>query len=94
MKLSWPKKDNKQSQVNKALLSTLDRLNKAAGGWTSSILDGFKDKAKDDAVYHPLGGCVMGKACDFYGRVKGYDGLYVNDSAFYRFVSVIRSAAM
>jgi cholesterol oxidase len=31
---------------------------------------------------HPLGGVVMGKACDYYGRVKGYDGLYVMDGAF------------
>ncbi len=31
---------------------------------------------------HPLGGCVMGKACDYHGRVKGYQGLYVTDGAF------------
>ena len=31
---------------------------------------------------HPLGGAVMGKACDLYGRVKGYQGLYVVDGAF------------
>jgi cholesterol oxidase len=30
---------------------------------------------------HPLGGAVIGKACDLYGRVKGYQGLYVVDGA-------------
>lgn len=30
---------------------------------------------------HPLGGAVFGKACDFYGRVLGYRGLYVVDGA-------------
>lgn len=30
---------------------------------------------------HPLGGVVMGSACDLYGRVEGYQGLYVVDGA-------------
>jgi cholesterol oxidase len=30
---------------------------------------------------HPLGGMVIGEACDLYGRVKGYQGLYVVDGA-------------
>ena len=30
---------------------------------------------------HPLGGAAMGKVCDTYGRVNGYKGLYVVDSA-------------
>ncbi|WP_269780291.1 GMC oxidoreductase [Methylobacterium sp. Leaf118] len=30
---------------------------------------------------HPLGGAVIGKATDAYGRVKGYSGLYVMDGA-------------
>jgi cholesterol oxidase len=30
---------------------------------------------------HPLGGMVIGKACDLYGRVEGYQGLYVVDGA-------------
>lgn len=30
---------------------------------------------------HPLGGCVMGKACDPFGRVYGYPRLYVVDGA-------------
>jgi cholesterol oxidase len=30
---------------------------------------------------HPLGGMVRGRATDLYGRVKGYDNLYVLDGA-------------
>jgi cholesterol oxidase len=30
---------------------------------------------------HPLGGCVRGKATDNYGRVNGYDKLFVNDAS-------------
>lgn len=30
---------------------------------------------------HPLGGCVRGRATDGYGRVHGYDNLYVNDAS-------------
>jgi cholesterol oxidase len=30
---------------------------------------------------HPLGGAVLGKATDNYGRVNGYSGLYVMDGA-------------
>ena len=35
----------------------------------------------DDFTYHPLGGCVLGKATDNYGRLHGYSGLYVMDGA-------------
>lgn len=30
---------------------------------------------------HPLGGACLGQACDLYGRVIGYQGLYVIDGA-------------
>lgn len=33
------------------------------------------------ATGHPLGGMVMGLACDYDGRVLGYQGLYVVDGA-------------
>jgi cholesterol oxidase len=40
------------------------------------------DQVSDNIpVSHPLGGAVLGKACDLYGRVIGYQGLYVVDSA-------------
>ncbi|TQF69376.1 GMC family oxidoreductase [Rhodococcus spelaei] len=33
------------------------------------------------STYHGLGGMVMGKACDYEGRVEGYENLYVVDGA-------------
>jgi cholesterol oxidase len=82
VKLYWPKEDPGQAKINQRLMQTMKRLNRENGGWVTSAIDGFQEKVKDDAVYHPLGGCVMGKACDFYGRLKNYDGLYVNDGSF------------
>jgi len=38
-------------------------------------------KVSGGATAHPCGGVVMDKACDTYGRVKGYKGLYVVDGA-------------
>lgn len=35
----------------------------------------------DPSTFHPLGGAVIGKVCDAYGRVLGQCGLYVNDGA-------------
>jgi len=35
----------------------------------------------DPSTYHPLGGAVIGKVCDDFGRVLGQRGLYVNDGA-------------
>jgi cholesterol oxidase len=32
-------------------------------------------------TFHPLGGAVLGQACDGYGRLAEYPGLYVVDSA-------------
>lgn len=78
--LHWPKKYNEQQTLNEALLFTMDILNEANGGITSNLIGGSKGY-NDAAAYHPLGGAVMGKACDFFGRVRNYDRLYVNDSA-------------
>ncbi|MDE0086820.1 MAG: GMC oxidoreductase, partial [Candidatus Poribacteria bacterium] len=34
-----------------------------------------------DFTYHPLGGMVIGTACDFHGRVHNYPNLYVVDGS-------------
>lgn len=36
---------------------------------------------RGDFTHHPLGGCVLGRATDAYGRVKGYPRLYVTDGS-------------
>ncbi|MES2744500.1 MAG: GMC oxidoreductase [Bdellovibrionota bacterium] len=80
--IDWPKNDPGQEKINEALMATMNKMNETSGGVTTSLLTYLKDKVKDDICYHPLGGVVMGKAADFYGRVKGYKGLYVNDGSF------------
>ncbi len=48
-----------------------------AGGAVSAI----DMTAQEPTTFHPLGGAVIGKVCDAYGRVLGQEGLYVNDGA-------------
>lgn len=38
------------------------------------------DYYANNLTYHPLGGCVLGDASDYYGRILEYPNLYVNDS--------------
>ena len=78
--LRWPRLGNDQERVNKALMNTVKKLNEVNGGALSPLVGGSK-RYNDNGVFHPLGGAVLGKACDFYGRVKNYSRLYVNDSS-------------
>lgn len=43
--------------------------------------DLFEGNVFASNTVHPLGGCVRGKATDAFGRVNGYDNLYVNDAS-------------
>jgi cholesterol oxidase len=43
--------------------------------------DLFEGNAFAPHTVHPMGGVVRGRATDGYGRVKGYDKLYVNDAS-------------
>lgn len=43
--------------------------------------DLFQGKVFAPNTVHPMGGCVRGMATDAFGRVKGYDKLYVNDAS-------------
>ena len=79
VELSWPRRGNGQETVNAAMLHTMRKLNQVNGGTLNPLL--FGRNLKDDAVYHPLGGAVMGKACDYHGRVHGHAKLYVMDGA-------------
>ena len=59
------------------------RMNAANGGTlgASESLPFPIPDVSSDYTYHPLGGVVMGKACDLYGRVHGYPRMYVMDGA-------------
>ncbi|MBM2815575.1 MAG: cholesterol oxidase [Ignavibacteria bacterium] len=41
-----------------------------------------KTESNGGITAHPLGGLVIGKATDNFGRIHGYEGLYVVDGAF------------
>ncbi|GHF30587.1 cholesterol oxidase [Streptomyces mashuensis] len=80
MGLRWTRDQNAPAVA--AAKSLFDRINKANG--TIYRYDLFGSGARnfaDDFCYHPLGGCVLGKATDLYGRVRGYDHLYVTDGS-------------
>jgi cholesterol oxidase len=57
-----------------------DKINRATfTGYKPDLLRG-KDFL-DNTTYHPVGGCPLGTATDGYGRLHGYDKLYVADSS-------------
>ncbi len=80
VKLGWTAA---QSAVSVAMAKKLfDRINAANATIYRYDLFGSGSKVfADDFCYHPLGGCVLGKATDDYGRVKGYSKLYVTDGS-------------
>ncbi len=71
--LNWPASDPRLGNFLAAAQHTLAVLDQTNGSMTLSF---------NPAVSaHPLGGAVMGKACDLDGRVKRHPGLYVVDGA-------------
>ena len=54
----------------------LAKLGRAAGSIASVDMT-----AAEPTTFHPLGGAVIGKVSDGFGRVLGQPGLYVNDGA-------------
>ncbi|OUR94984.1 cholesterol oxidase [Gammaproteobacteria bacterium 42_54_T18] len=75
--LLWPENGN-----NDVVESAREMNNKiAAASWSVPGLPGLIPDVNASFTAHPLGGVVLGKATDAYGRVHGYDGLYVMDGA-------------
>ena len=77
--LRWTRDQNQPSVA--AARSLFDEINRVNATVYRSDLFGDTRQFADDFCYHPLGGCVLGKATDGYGRVNGYRNLYVNDGA-------------
>ena len=75
--LSWPTRA--QEEVTAAALAVDRRIAERAGALAEYSALGYDANALFTA--HPLGGAVLGKATDSYGRVHGYRGLYVMDGA-------------
>jgi cholesterol oxidase len=78
-RLRWTRDQNTPT-VN-AAKTMFDKINAAGGTRYRTDLFGGGRIFADDFCYHPLGGCVIDKATDNLGRVKGYRNLYVTDSA-------------
>ncbi|GHJ98387.1 cholesterol oxidase [Streptomyces sp. Y2F8-2] len=80
VKLGW---NAAQSAVSASMAKKLfDRINAANATIYRYDLFGAGSKVfADDFTYHPLGGCVLGRATDDHGRVKGYSRLYVTDGS-------------
>ncbi|MCX5138570.1 MULTISPECIES: GMC oxidoreductase [unclassified Streptomyces] len=70
----------KQPSINMAK-SIFDKINSKEGTIYRTDLFGVYKIWGDHLTYHPLGGAVLDKATDNYGRLHGYTGLYVIDGA-------------
>ena len=75
--LDWARSANNDTIA--ALSRVHTRIAHAAG--VSAGLPPVIPGVRAPFTAHPLGGAVLGKATDGYGRVHGYDGLYVVDGA-------------
>jgi cholesterol oxidase len=75
--LSWPENGNAD-----ALAAALAINGKIADASHSVAgLGSLAPSASSTFTAHPLGGAILGLAADAYGRVMGYDKLYVMDGA-------------
>ena len=72
--LVWPANSRSNKKLAKATQYTFQRINKANG----TSLAGPPNFA---STAHPLGGAVIGRACNTYGRVYGYRNLFVMDGS-------------
>ncbi|MFD3943793.1 GMC oxidoreductase [Streptomyces sp. NPDC058579] len=70
----------KQPSIN-AAKTIFDKINAKEGTIYRTDLFGAYKIWGDHLTYHPLGGAVLGRATDNYGRLHGHPGLYVIDGA-------------
>ncbi|MFC6884815.1 MULTISPECIES: GMC oxidoreductase [Actinomadura] len=70
----------KQPSIDMAK-TIFDKINKKEGTIYRTDLFGTYKIWGDHLTYHPLGGAVLNKATDNYGRLHGHPGLYVIDGA-------------
>ncbi|MEU9097882.1 GMC oxidoreductase [Streptomyces sp. NPDC048361] len=70
----------KQASIDMAK-TIFDKINATEGTIYRTDLFGVYKVWNDTLTYHPLGGAVLNKATDNYGRLQGYPGLYVIDGS-------------
>lgn len=74
--------DKSQMEISrKAMKHFIDQLNAANGGVQDKTWYFNGTGYGDDFTYHPLGGAVLEKASDQYGRLKGHNNLYCLDGS-------------
>ena len=77
LQVNWDKSHTAHMKDNaKYFLRT---MNKANGGTRAHLL--FHNGFGADVCYHPLGGIVLGKATDQFGRLNGHQNFYVIDGS-------------
>jgi cholesterol oxidase len=76
--LDWSESQN--APAVKSAQYVFDKINAATGSSYANGLLGGKE-FQDTATYHAVGGCPLGEATDDYGRVKGYQNLYISDGS-------------
>ena len=77
VKLHWPP----YAQENRDLQSAVELTYKNLNEKNATSEKTPTSEVTYQNVAHPLGGAVINKVCDQYGRVFGYKGLYVVDGA-------------
>jgi cholesterol oxidase len=76
--LEWPAEQNAPAVASARFV--FDKINRATfTGYKPDFLRGHD--FLDNTTYHPVGGCPLGTATDDYGRLRGYDKLYIADSS-------------
>ncbi|MGV8963582.1 MAG: GMC oxidoreductase, partial [Candidatus Saccharimonadaceae bacterium] len=76
--IHW-EKENYQHTIDNAKFF-IKKMISANGSTPSGLL--WKSGYGSEICYHPLGGKVLGKTTDKYGRVKDYNNLFKTDGAF------------
>lgn len=77
LNLNWDKSHTKHMKKNAKYF--IRKMNRKNGGTRSHLL--FNNGFGHDVCYHPLGGAVLGKATDAYGKLNGHENLYVLDGS-------------
>jgi cholesterol oxidase len=77
VRIRWPQAYTDHLQARAKLV--FDKVTGANG--VDYRDDIFEGKVFAPNTVHPLGGCVRNLATDSYGRIRGYDNLFVNDAS-------------
>jgi cholesterol oxidase len=81
-RLHWPVKTAGQKNTEDGMEYSLNKIADAITPPENAVRARQSVKVMAGSTAHPCGGVAMGKACDLFGRVQGYKGLYVVDGAF------------